>query len=78
MSSLVASLSVLYGVPHKLRTHTPRWFLELRCRTSDRQPTSSRPSTWEKDEDEDRRKGKQLHSGDERNGCPLTADDTPE
>ena len=49
---------------------TPRWFQDPRCRTSDRQPTPSWPTTWhydgdsrrerqkktETDEDEDRRR----------------------
>ena len=78
-------------VPHSMeyRTRTPRWFPDPRRRTSDRQPTPSGPTTWrydgdrrrrrqmktETDEDGDRRR--QTHSGDERSGSSLTADDTP-
>ena len=52
MSSPVLSHSTLYGVPHKLRTCTPRWSPGLRCTTSDRQLMHSGPTTWYYDEDE--------------------------
>ena len=57
MSPPVVLYSALYGVPHKLRTRTPRWLPEFRCRISGRKPTPSgqTPSTkTETVEDEDR------------------------
>ena len=68
--------SALYGVPHIPRTCTPQWFPCPRCWTSDRQPTSSGPTTWHYDGD--RRRQRQTHSGDKRSGSSLTADHTPE
>ena len=66
--SFLCELTALDGVPHKLKTRTPRWFPDPRCRTSDRQPTPSGPTTWhydgdrrrtEKDEDGDGRRRRQ-------------------
>ena len=62
----------------------PRWFPEPRCRTPDRQPTPSGPTTSHYDGDKRRRTktetddDEDTHSGDERSGSSLTADDTPE
>ena len=56
LSSLVISRSSLYGAPHKLRTHTPLWFPDPRCRTSGREPTPFGPTTWHYDGDRWRRR----------------------
>ena len=79
----------LYGVLQKLRTRTPRWFPDPWCRTSNRQPTPSGPTTCHHDRDRRRRRQtkteaedggrwRRTHSGDERTGSSLTADDTPQ
>ena len=75
------SHSVLYGESHKEHTHH-EGLQELRCTTSERQPTHSGPTTCHWDEDR-RRQTKtdedgNAHSGDERTGGCLAADDIPE
>ena len=42
---LIISSRALYEVPHTLKTRTPQWFPDPRCRTSDRPPTPSGPTT---------------------------------
>ena len=62
MNTSVNSCSARYGVTHKLRTRTPLWFPDARCRTSDRhwRPLDQPPgTTTETDEDGGRRRRKQ-------------------
>ena len=63
LSSLVISRSSLYGAPHKLRTHTPLWFPDPRCRTSGREPTPFGPTTWHYDGDRWRRRQTKTKTG---------------
>ena len=74
MSLPVVSRSALCGVPHKLRTRTPRWSLELRFTTSVESRCPLNQTTWHYDGNRRRRR----HSRNERTSSSLTADDTPE
>ena len=50
MSSLVVSIHTLRNTVHTV-TRTPRWFPDPWCRTSDKQPTPSGPTTFHHDGD---------------------------
>ena len=82
MSSPDIFRSALYGVPLKLRTRTPWWFPDPRCWTSDRQPTSSGPTTWRYAGDRRRRRRTKTETAEDRDrltlGTSESPDDTPE
>ena len=64
--------SALYGVAHTLRTRSPRWFPDFRCKTSDRQPTHSGPGiTTETDEDGNRRRRAKTETDEDKDRLTL-------